>query len=141
MDTWLSAIEADHRSISAADKVVQDKPGNATDSCWINSLQITNVSLCQAVFPYFADPRIAAGGPLADNILKCQLKPLNPADYTRTFNSAQWAELQQAFPTGVCDYSKPGVDQQPSIPWMTFTGGPGGQPLGPPPSSTPITGS
>lgn len=139
MDQWLTAIEADHRSIPQADKVVQDKPGTATDSCWISNLQVTDQSLCHAAFPYFADPRIAAGGPLADNVLKCQLKPLNPADYTRTFTAAQWAELRQAFPTGVCDYRKPGIGQQPSTPWMTFAGGPGGQPLGPPPSSTQIS--
>ncbi|MFA5787733.1 MAG: DUF6351 family protein [Actinomycetota bacterium] len=47
-----------------------------------------------------------------------------------------------AFPTGVCDWSKPGVDQQPTIPWMTYQnamGGvvTGGVPLGSPPQSTP----
>jgi hypothetical protein len=44
----------------------------------------------------------------------------------------------QAFTTGVCDYSRPGIGQQPSTPWMTFAGGPGGQPAGPAPTSTPI---
>jgi hypothetical protein len=34
--------------------------------------------------------------------------------------------LGNAFPTGVCDYRKPGVAQQPSVPCMTFADGPGG---------------
>ena len=28
--------------------------------------------------------------------------------------------LEKAFPTGVCDFSKPGVGQQPTIPWQTY---------------------
>lgn len=139
MDRWLTAVENDHRSVARSVKVAQDKPAVAVDSCWINSLQVTDETLCHTVFPYFATPRIAAGGPLADNSLKCRLKPLDPADYPVTFTSAQWAELQQAFPTGVCDYSRPAVDQQPSVPWITFAGGPGGQPLGPPPVSTALS--
>jgi hypothetical protein len=40
----------------------------------------------------------------------------------------------------VCDYSKPGVDQQPVIPWLTYLDGRGnviygGRPLGPVPQS------
>ena len=52
---------------------------------------------------------------------ECQLKPLRRADTTRsTFTDAQWAQLQATFPEGVCDYSKPGVGQQGTIPWQTY---------------------
>jgi hypothetical protein len=139
MDAWLTAIDADHRPISQADKVGLDKPSAATDSCWINALQITDQATCRAAFPYFADPRIAAGGPLADNVLRCQLKALDRGDYSVTFSDTQWAELQQAFPTGVCDYGRPGVGQQPAVPWTTFAAGPGGTPLGPAPTATPVS--
>ena len=37
-----------------------------------------------------------------------------------TFSDAQWAQLEHAFPTGVCDWSKPGVEQQDTIPWQTY---------------------
>jgi len=50
-------------------------------------------------------------------------------------HDAQWSQLQQAFPTGVCDYTKPGVNQQATVPWMTYKNGPGGQPLGNAPQS------
>ena len=38
-----------------------------------------------------ASPRQVAGGSLSENILKCQLKPLNAADYVpATFTAGQW---------------------------------------------------
>jgi hypothetical protein len=45
--------------------------------------------------------------------MKCQLKPLNRSDYQVQFNAEEWTQLGAAFPTGVCDYSKPGVNQAP----------------------------
>jgi hypothetical protein len=39
----------------------------------------------------------------------------------------------------VCDYAKPGVNQQPpKARWLTFAGGPGGQPLGNAPAAAEI---
>jgi hypothetical protein len=76
---------------------------------------------------------------LTENILKCQLKPLNAADYLpATFSGTQLVRLSAAFPDGVCDWSKPGVGQQPAVSPLTFENGPGGEPLGPPPTSTPL---
>ena len=59
------------------------------------------------------------------------------------FTDAQWSALQKIFPSGVCDFSKPGVDQQRTIPWQTYQDARGkviygGRPLGAPPRSTPI---
>ena len=54
-----------------------------------------------------------------------------------TFTDAQWAQLEAAFPTGVCDYAQPGVSQQPpKARWLTFADGPGGRPLGPAPAAS-----
>ena len=36
------------------------------------------------------------------------------------FTNAQWARLQKVFPTGVCDWSRPGVEQQGAVPWQTY---------------------
>jgi hypothetical protein len=63
------------------------------------------------------------------------------ADYPVTFTDAQWAALQKAFPTGVCNYGAPGVDQHGTTPWLTYQDSNGavvygGRPLGPPPVST-----
>ena len=72
--------------------------------------------------------------------MKCQLKPLDRDDYPVAFTDEQWAQLQQAFPGGVCDYSKPGVAQRGAIPWLTYQDEHGdviygGKPLGKPPRS------
>jgi hypothetical protein len=81
-------------------------------------------------------PRQVAGGPLAENILKCRLKPLNSADYAPVlFSSAQLARLQAAFPDGVCDWDRAGVGQQRAASPLTFADGPGGKRLPPAPVS------
>ena len=74
---------------------------------------------CDAVYRTFTDTRVAAGEPTASDIMKCQLKPLNRADYGVSFTAEQWAKLQFTFPGGVCDYSRPGVDQVTPEPWQT----------------------
>jgi hypothetical protein len=72
--------------------------------------------------------------------MKCELKPLSRLDYLPvTFTDAQWARLQTAFPTGVCDFNRPPVNAYPSAEWVTFMDGLGvGRPLGPPPVATTI---
>jgi hypothetical protein len=136
MEQWLTTIQNDHRSIPQRVKVIEDKPDGAVDACWINGLEVTNAATCNATYPSFADPRITAGAPLADNYIKCELTPLDRRAYPAgTFTNAEWAALQQAFPTGVCNFRKPPVGFQRSIPWLTYQNGSGGQPLGPPPVS------
>jgi len=66
------------------------------------------------------DPVTIAGGPIAANIMKCQLKPLDVSDYTVTFTSTEWAQLQTIFPNGVCDWSRRGVHQTGVVPWASF---------------------
>ena len=91
--------------------------------------------------PKFSTPAIVAGESIATDTNDCRLKPLRQSDYYPvTFTGDQWAQLEKAFPTGVCDYSKPGVDQQPVVPWMTYIDADGnviygGKPLGSPPRS------
>jgi len=43
--------------------------------------------------------------------------------------------LNAVFPSGVCDWSKPGVGQQEPISPQSYSAGPGGQPLPPAPVS------
>ena len=81
---------------------------------------------------------MVAGEPFTGDVLKCQLKPLDRADYgSVTFTDDQWTALQQAFPDGVCDWTAPPVGFQPSVPWLTYAGGPGGEPVGRAPESHP----
>ncbi len=140
IDRWLQAVANDKRDLSRAQKIIRDRPKDLVDTCWINSQPVTDPATCAKHYPLPAnggDARIAAGERLTDNIRKCQLKPLNRADYKVTFTDDQWNRLQAAFPDGVCDWSRPSVGYQPSIPWMSYARGPGGRPLGPPPTSVP----
>ena len=50
---------------------------------------------------------------MTNDIMKCQLKPVNFADYKVAFNDDQKARMKKTFATGVCDFSKPGVGQTP----------------------------
>ena len=74
---------------------------------------------------------------MADDTMKCELKPLRrcglrapPRSPTPSGRSSQ-----KTFPTGVCDYTKPGVDRVPTVPWLTYQDRDGnvvygGKPLG-----------
>jgi Tannase-like family of unknown function (DUF6351) len=143
MDRWLGAAEADHSQASTAQKVIADKPADITDECWNGSGTMLSHSLCPAgEVNVEGTPRTVAGDAITTDDNKCELMPLRRSDYAGiTFTDAQWAELQQTFPAGVCDFSRPGVGQQPTVPWLTYQDARGdviygGRPLGPPPTST-----
>ena len=126
MDRWLSNIEADRHSRSQARKVIADKPPTAVDACFPdNATEVTDSATCAAQFPFYGDARIVSGSPLRDDVLKCQLMPLNRSAYRVAFSDPQWSQMQALFPSGVCDWSKPSVGQQPNVPWLTFAAGPG----------------
>jgi hypothetical protein len=148
MDAWLAAIESDASSDPIEVKIVGHKPAAATDFC-LTTLGSTDAQLAAAIplddaacpVKHEASPRQAAGGPVAENIFKCSLKPMlfSDADYGGvTFSDDQKARLAAVFRDGVCDWNQLGVGQVPVTPWSTFAAGPGGQPLGPAPVSTDI---
>ena len=139
MDAWLAALESDNRDVPLSQKVLDDKPSGAIDECFTGTAQTetTDAATCAATFPYFADARLVAGSPWTDNAMQCALKPLDRASYSVTFTDTQWARLESAFPAGVCDWSAPPVGFQPSVPWLSFAAGAGGEPVGPPPESHP----
>lgn len=137
VDAWLTAIAADTQPGTKAEKVARNRPQDVVSACWIGEQQVTDMSKCDAQYPYFREPRTAAGEAISGYTMKCQLKPLTAADYPDIrFTSQQWTALQSIFPDGVCDFGKPGVGFQPNVPWLDYSSGPGGQPLPEPPVST-----
>jgi hypothetical protein len=144
MDRWLTAVERDGRDLPVADKIVADKPSDLTDRCYDGSGQQLTGSLCgEAVVPVYGTPRMVAGDAITTDTNKCRLRPLSRSDYPPLLTDAQFAELQQVFPSGVCDFGQPGVGQQPTVAWQTYQDATGqvvygGQPLGPPPVSQPL---
>jgi hypothetical protein len=139
LDQWLTAIEADQSSLPHAKKVTRNKPAAARDACIVDGVEYdwTPGSVCDQRFTFLGMIRVTAGGPVTNDVLKCQLKPLSRVDYAVGFTDAQWARLQATFPSGVCDYTLHGVGQTKPKPWLTFADGPGGRRLGKPPVSHP----
>jgi len=121
MDRWVAAIEKDASAKPLARKVTDDKPKDIADACWDGIGHKLTDSLCPpGIDPVYGTPRTVAGDAITTDTNKCQLKPLNRGDYPLPFTDDQWAQLQKAFPAGVCDYTKPAVDKQPTIPWLTY---------------------
>jgi hypothetical protein len=150
MNLWLSAVEADHRDVSPERKVAEDRPASVHDRCQVEEIEELNVPgigpVCQQplVESKFETPRMVAGESVATDQEKCQLEPMTRSSYYPVeFTEEEWAELQKAFPSGVCNFSKPGVEQQNTVPWQTYqsdaTGESvvyGGKPLGPAPAGS-----
>jgi hypothetical protein len=143
MDRWLGAVERDHSGRTLPQKVVRDKPSDLGDECWSGAGIKLRSGLCPGgLVNVEGTPRTVAGDAITTDANKCQLKPLRRSDYRGiTFPSAEWTKLHATFPRGVCDYSKPGVAQQPTIPWLTYQDSHGhviygGKPLGTAPVST-----
>lgn len=139
MDRWLGAIEQDLRDLPLPQKLLENLPADVADRCTNGGGVDVPAASCDALVQSYSSPRIEAGMPLTDDVMKCQLKPLLATDYLPvTFTDAQWATLAATFPSGVCDYSLPAVDVSATIPWLTYKNGPGGQPLGDTPKSAPL---
>ncbi|HEV3041920.1 MAG TPA: DUF6351 family protein [Candidatus Angelobacter sp.] len=117
MNQWLDNMAADPSPLSI-DKVVRNKPADAVDSCWdaegnkiVEPASFNSQGKCNTLHPVHGEPRLAAGAPLTNDVLKCQLKSIEYSDYKVAFADAQKARMAKIYPNGVCDFSKPGVDQ------------------------------
>lgn len=128
MDRWLTAIGDDTSHRSRAAKVIANKPGDLADGCYVSATERVTEPMtypptgrCGTLYPAAANPRLVAGAKLAMTTIKCRLKPLNFADYAVTFTAEEKTLLRQAFPTGVCDYTRTGVGERPSRGvWQTY---------------------
>jgi len=121
MDEWLTNLKRDTSHAPAHVKVRRAKPSDLVDACFtlLGTEKIAEPAtfqgggVCNGLFPAYSSPRMVAGEPVANNVLKCQLKRIDYADYRVTFTSAEKAQLAAIFAQGVCDYRKPGVGQKP----------------------------
>ena len=119
MDQWLDNLSKDQTDDLLIDRVVRAKPATLVDSCWsrdqtptqIKETQVRGGGRCEGLYPAAPSPREVAGGPLAADIVKCQLKPVDFNDYTVTFNKTDALRLQEIFTSGVCDWTQAGEGQ------------------------------
>lgn len=135
MDAWLTAIALDQSMDELAAKVVRAKPAELEDACWNDdgtrivepavfnpdALFDNTEGRCNSLYPIHTGLRMVAGGPLTNDVLKCELKPIDPSDYSVSFGAEEMARLEAIFPDGVCDWSKPGVGQVPNTrTWLSY---------------------
>lgn len=125
MDRWLAAVERDRRSVPLAQKVVDDRPADLVDRCSVVGVPDAECGP-EIVRTDLSTPRQEAGGPESNDVLSCPLAPLERSSYTYPgglpvpFTDAEWARMEGAFPHGVCDWSRPGVGQQPARTWLSY---------------------
>jgi hypothetical protein len=130
-DAWVQAYTSDASADPQRVKVLRAKPKAGLDGCYDRStppvfiaeplvFSSKPVSRCSALYPVYSNTRREAGGPLAANVLKCQLKPVDARDYTPALSPSDLARLKTIFPAGVCDWSRPGVNQVPVATWSSF---------------------
>ena len=119
MTQWLDAIGADVAPLTLG-KVIRLKPADAVDSCWgvadavrhRETATLSGANACNTLYAKTLPPRMVAGGPVTDDVVKCQLKPIADADYApAAFTTPEKVRLAAVFPEGVCDFSRPGVAQ------------------------------
>lgn len=121
MDEWMTNIRA-----NPAAGIVANKPARAVDACfdlagqriaggdgvWDGILDTRPPGACTQRFPLYSTSRIVAGAPIEGSIYRCALKPVEQAVADGSYgawtpDATQLAQLQQIFPEGVCDYSRP----------------------------------
>lgn len=130
-DRWMDAYIADTSAISARERVLKNRPADAINGCYDlatpprflpDALPFSSqpISPCSELYPVFSNPRHEAGGPLAADVLKCELKPIEAKDYAVPMTDFERAQLAAIFPAGVCDWSKPGAGQTPVVTWASF---------------------
>ena len=126
MSQWLDALQADATEAPLLTRVARARPAAAVDACWTpegvridEALEFASPGQCNALYPTHTTPRLAAGAPLADDVIVCALKSLQRTDYPVEFSGAEWATLEEVFAEGVCDYSQRGMAQEAvDGPWV-----------------------
>jgi hypothetical protein len=129
MDQWLSAAARDESNATPIARLRKARPAALVDACWTKDEVPQKVEeklqyrsgRCNDLYPAFSFPRGVAGAPIANDIIKCQLKPIAAADYKVTFTTEEMGRLKKIFSGGVCDWTKSGVEQQKLAgTWQTF---------------------
>ena len=115
LNKWVSSIKLKPPKRYSRAMLGERRPAGLTDGCWTASdnfvaehevLDRDKKTACNALWPTYVSPRIVAGEPISANFLKCQLKPIDPRDYTAQFSTTERERLNRIFPHGVCDWSK-----------------------------------
>jgi uncharacterized tannase-like protein DUF6351 len=131
LDEWLTAAAEQRESEGGSwqDALVAAKPESATSRCETQGGEpIVDPGAyadeaCLDAQPPHEEPRMAAGAPRANDVLKCQLVPVEDAtdQYEVELSDDQLDQLAEVFPDGVCDWAQPSVGQsEPTDTWLAY---------------------
>jgi len=132
LDEWATdaeALQADDPSLAAPDALAATRPEAVENRCTLDDgTEITGgweiydePGACAEAFPVLGDPRTVAGAPLRNDIIACTRTDVDPEAYPVELTDAQVARLEEIFPTGVCDWTQPGIGQQdPTDTWQQY---------------------
>ncbi|MGH9119201.1 MAG: DUF6351 family protein [Acidimicrobiales bacterium] len=128
IDEWMANIAAnpsrrvaDNRPAAAVDSCF-DTGGNliaAGDGVWAGVLdEATPAGACTERFPIYSSSRREAGAPLRGGVFKCELQSVSRAIARGVYGpwvptAAERARLEQVFPDGVCDWTRPDAGRPP----------------------------
>jgi hypothetical protein len=129
LDQWLTAARTHPTDRGAPAALAAARPALAVDTCRLADGEVLRgatvydgSNACTRAYPLHGDPRTAAGAPLRNDVLSCQLVPVSQAHYDVTFTSQQRSRLADVFPHGVCDWSKTSVGYRPlESTWLDFS--------------------
>ena len=125
LDEWATALAGtDIAGSDVADAVESLRPDAALDSCVDPDGQehqgldvYDQDNGCTDAFPISRSPRVVAGAPLRNDVVKCRLQTVEAAIdagvYEIVLDDGQRERLETIFPDGVCDYSQPSVGRVP----------------------------
>ena len=127
------------RRTPRAQKIVADRPAPTVRA---DPRAPRRPSACRELATRYGTPREVAGGDRSNDILKCRLKPLAARGLRAARSDATTSSrgCKKVFPGGVCDWTKPGVGQQPRSRASTYADRKGrvvygGRRMGPAPRS------
>jgi len=113
--------------------IAKARPEDAIDRCYSNTGELIasgdgvwdgiwndkDNGECMSTYPIFSNPRIVAGDDYVGDIFKCHLQSVDDAiakGLYAPFDVSEYRDdLQQIFPTGVCDYSLGDASRPPDL--------------------------
>jgi len=122
MDSWMLALLNDPPKT-----VAEAKPASAEDTCfdkngsmiakggsvWDGEWNNKSAGKCTESLPHYRTTRQVAGGSISGDVFKCQLQSVEAAMENGVYGKASMTpyqnRLKRIFPSGVCDYTKPGA--------------------------------
>ncbi len=124
LDQWLTELAGTDVQQTSAVRLEASRPEEAIDNCiTLDDELFFGLGLydtpgpCTDPYPIGDGPRIVAGAPITDDILKCSRQSVADAIaagvYDVEFSAEQRRRLDEIFADGVCDFDLPGIGQVP----------------------------